>query len=431
MKRVLWVCNIMPPAIGEILGVECSVKEGWISGILEKMIEKEEEIILGICYPVLKKSYPGGRKIQLYSQRSQKKKNITCYEFEENTVKPQLYQAKELEEQIQKIIQDFSPDLLHIFGTEYGHALAAVKSFPQKQKILVGLQGMVGECAKEYMADLPQNIQKRKTFRDVMKKDTLLDQQKKFFIRAKREEEILNLTGCVTGRTLFDDETSKKINPKLIYYKMNETMRKEFYEGQWSLEHCNLHQIFFSQADYPLKGFHHMVKAAGSLKEKYPTLKIYVAGNSITGYGTLKEKLKISAYGKYVRELIKKEDLEENIIFLGKLSADEMKRQYLNCHCYVCASSVENSPNSLAEAMLLGVPVVASNTGGIPSMVEDQKEGLLFQKGNPKALEECLEKLWENPSLSEQLAKAGKNRASKVHDPEQNYKQLMEIYHQM
>ena len=41
MKRVLWVCNIMPPAIGEVLKEECSVKEGWISGILEKIIEKD------------------------------------------------------------------------------------------------------------------------------------------------------------------------------------------------------------------------------------------------------------------------------------------------------------------------------------------------------------------------------------------------------
>lgn len=421
----------MPPAIGEILGVECSVKEGWISGILEKMIEKEEEIILGICYPVLKKSYPGGRKIRLYSQRSQKKKNITCYEFEENTVKPQLYQAKELEEQIKKIIQDFSPELLHIFGTEYGHALAAVKSFPQKQKILVGLQGMVGVCAKEYMADLPQNIQKRKTFRDVIKKDTLLEQQKKFFIRAKREEEILKLTGCVTGRTLFDDETSKKINPKLIYYKMNETMRKEFYEGQWSLEHCNPYRIFFSQADYPLKGFHHMVKAAGSLKEKYPTLKIYVAGNSITGYGTLKEKLKISAYGKYLRELIQQEGMENKIIFLGKLSADEMKKQYLLSHCYVCASSIENSPNSLAEAMLLGVPVVASNAGGIPSVMEGGTEGLLFERNDWKSLADSIESIWKDETRINHISQKGRKRAKELYNPETNYNRLIEIYNQM
>lgn len=431
MKRVLWVCNIMPPAIGEVLKEECSVKEGWISGILEKIIEKEEQLELGICYPVVRQTDKEGRKITLKSQVSGKEKQVICYEFEENTAKPEEYEGKPLEERMEEIINSFSPDMLHIFGTEYGHALAAVKSFFPKEKILVGLQGMVGECAKEYMADLSPNIQRRKTFRDVIKRDTMPLQQKKFQIRAKREEQILNLAGCVTGRTLFDDETSKKINPKLIYYKMNETMRKEFYEGQWSLEHCNFHQIFFSQADYPLKGFHHMIKAAGKLKKEYPDIKIYVAGNGITGYSSLKEKIKISAYGKYLRELIKQEGMEEKIIFMGKLSAEEMKKQYLLSHCYVCASSIENSPNSLAEAMLLGVPVIAPNTGGIPSVMEGEKEGLLFQKNNWKDLAASLERIWKDDNLVNNISREGRKRAAELYNPETNYNRLLEIYNKM
>ena len=195
MKRVLWVCNIMPPAIGEVLKEECSVKEGWISGILEKIIEKEEQLELGICYPVVRPASREGRKITLKSQGSGKEKQVICYEFQENTVKPEEDEGKPLEERMEEIMKSFSPDILHVFGTEYGHALAAVKSFEDKGKILVGLQGMVGECAKEYMAELPKNIQRRKTFRDVIKKDTLPLQQKKFQIRAKREEQILNLAG--------------------------------------------------------------------------------------------------------------------------------------------------------------------------------------------------------------------------------------------
>ena len=50
--RVLWVCNIMPPIIGQYLGRECSVKEGWISGILMRLSKEKEDVELGICYPV-------------------------------------------------------------------------------------------------------------------------------------------------------------------------------------------------------------------------------------------------------------------------------------------------------------------------------------------------------------------------------------------
>ena len=429
--KILWVCNIMPPMVAQALGLEYSVKEGWITGILEEMIEREEELELGIAYPVAQIEKNGSFVLSLTSSKGKKSKKITCFEFIENTSRPEIYQGPELENRMKEIIRQFQPQLLHLFGTEYGHSLAAATVFAEKNKILVGLQGIVTECAKNYMADLPEKIQKKKTFRDILKQDSIKQQQEKFYIRGERENKILEMVGCVTGRTDFDLKAAKKVNPSLTYYSMNETMRKEFYQGEWKAEECKPYQIFFSQADYPLKGFHHMLQAAVILNNKFPNLTIRVAGNSITGYKTIKEKIKISAYGNYLRKMIQQGKMEDKIIFLGKLSAEEMKREYLSSHCYVCASSIENSPNSVAEAMLLGTPVIAANTGGIPSMIEEGKEGLLFEPGNPKALAEAIEKIWSDKTLAEELSKEGKKRAYKVHHPEENYKKLIKIYQEM
>lgn len=429
--KVLWVCNIIPPMVAKALGLDYSIKEGWITGILEEMIEQEEALELGIAYPVMERKEKGSFSLFITSSIGKKVKKITCYEFEEDTARPQIYGGKPLEERMEEIFQDFQPELLHLFGTEYGHSLAAARTFPRKEKILVGLQGIVAECAKYYMAELPENVQKRKTFRDLLKKDSMKQQQEKFYIRAERERETLEKAGCVTGRTKFDFEAAKKINPSLTYFFMNETMRKEFYRGEWKLENCKPYQIFFSQADYPLKGFHHMLQAAYLLEKKYPGISIRVAGNSITGYTTLKEKIKISAYGNYIRKMIGRGKLKNKITFLGRLSAEEMKAEYLNSHCYVCASSIENSPNSLAEAMLLGTPVVAAKTGGIPSLLEEGKEGLLFERGNPKELAACIEKIWEDDCLAQKLSWQEKLRAHKTHDPKINYHRLIEIYREM
>ena len=105
-----------------------------------------------------------------------------------------------------------------------------------------------------------------------------------------------------------------------------------------------------------------------------------------------------------------------------------MKQQYLNCHTFVCASSLENSPNSVGEAMLLGTPVVASNTGGITSMVEHEKEGLLFEKGNVKELAEAIIRTWEDNSLIDKITAGAKVRARKTHNADENYGALMEMY---
>ena len=421
--KVLWVCNIMPPIIGQYLGKECSVKEGWISGILARLAKEKEEIELGICYPVVEQAEEEKKVIQLENN-----KNIACYGYIEDTVCPENYGGESLENRLKEIIDDFQPEVLHIFGTEYGHSLAAARAMNNPGKTLIGLQGVISECAKEYMADLPVEVQFQVSFRDWLKKDSMKQQQEKFFVRGEREKEVLKLCRHVTGRTEFDKNAAKVMNPDAIYHPMNETMRGEFYNGQWDINLCKKHSIFFSQADYPLKGFHYLLQALKEIKKKYPDVTVKVAGNSLVNYQTLKDKIKISAYGKYLRKLVKDTGMEDSITFLGRLSAEEMKRQYLDCHTFVCASSLENSPNSVGEAMLLGTPVVASNTGGIPSMVDHEKEGLLFEKGNIEALAGAIIRTWEDNSLVDEMTANARRRARKNHDADENYKTLLNIY---
>lgn len=421
--KVLWVCNIMPPVIGQYLGKECSVKEGWISGILMRLAKEKEEVELAISYPVTEVREEEKKEVII-----EKKKKIVCYGFMEDTVHTENYGGQALEERIGRIIRDFEPEIVHIFGTEYGHALAAVKAYGKPERTLVGLQGVISECAKEYMADLPLEVQTKVSFRDWLKKDSMKMQQKKFFVRGEREQEILKLCRNVTGRTAFDKAAAKKMNPDAKYFFMNETMRGEFYEGKWNYSSCEKHRIFFSQADYPLKGFHYLLQALFYVKEKYPDVTVAVAGNSLVNYETFKDKIKISAYGKYLRKFIKELEMENKITFLGKLSAEEMKQQYLKCHTFVCASSLENSPNSVGEAMLLGTPVVAPYTGGIPSMLEHEKEGLLFEKGNSKALAEAIMRTWESYPTVRTITENARIRARKTHSGDENYKRLMEIY---
>lgn len=421
--RVLWVCNIMPPMIGQYLGKECSVKEGWISGILMRLSKEKEEVELAISYPVAEVSEEGKKEVII-----ENKKKITCYGFVEDTVHAENYGGEALEKRMEDIIRDFKPEVLHIFGTEYGHSLAAAKAYHNPARTLVGLQGVISQCAKEYMADLPIDIQNQVSFRDWLKRDSLKQQQEKFFLRGEREKEILKLCGNVTGRTAFDKAAAKKMNPDAAYFFMNETMRGEFYQGTWSYGACEKHRVFFSQADYPLKGFHYLLQAIPYIKDKYPDVTIAVAGNSLVNYETLKDRIKISAYGKYLRKFVKELQMEDKITFLGKLSAEEMKQQYLKCHTFVCASSLENSPNSVGEAMLLGTPIAASYTGGIPSMLEHEKEGLLFEKGNAKALAEAIMRIWESYPTVKTITENAKVRARKTHDADENYKRLKEMY---
>lgn len=423
--RVLWVCNIMLPAVAQKLGASYSVREGWLSGILNRFLEEgeDESLTLGICFP----AQGEWESLQKELLLGQKKRRIFCYGFREDLAHPEHYDP-EMERRFEQILKDFQPDLVHIFGTEFPHAYACASVWNRPEKTLVGIQGLCSACARDYMADLPKSVQGSRTLRDILKRDSLLQQQKKFYDRAEREEKLLRLTSHITGRTQFDKAMTTDVNPMASYHFMNETMREEFYEGSWNIDNCHRHEIFISQADYPLKGFHYMLQAMQEILQSVPDAYITVAGNSVLGVNGLMSRLKIPAYGKYLRSLIKENGLEGKVRVLGPLNAGKMKEAFLSCHVFVCPSSVENSPNSVAEAQLLGTPVVASRAGGIPSVVEDKVGGLLFMKGNVHDLAQAVLRIFSSDEETVRLSESERKMAAKKYDGERNYRTLMAIY---
>lgn len=426
-KKVLWICNIMLPAIAKELHMEYSNREGWLSGIYEKASKEKFPFELGICFPVEPGDFAKVSKKPDAAFEKLELQNVTCYAFREKLKTPEVYDT-ELEGCFKEIFEDFKPDMIHAFGTEFPHTLAAVKTFDDSQHTLIGIQGLCSEIAKCYRAGLPEKVWNKASFRDVLRKDSMRQQQVKFQKRGQNEIEAIKKTGNITGRTAFDKEKTEKINPSAHYYAMNETMRAEFYNGKWEPEQAEQYRIFLGQGDYPLKGMHFLLKAMGILKQKYPDLQLYVAGNSIIRQETTKDRLKLPAYGEYLLKLIKKYGLENQVHAAGKLSAQKMKEQFMKCSVFVCPSALENSPNTIGEAMLLGVPVVASEAGGIPSMIENRNTGLLFKNHSSEELADAIASIWENPEIARELSAHERVRASFVHDSNKNYDRLMEIY---
>ncbi len=423
--RVLWVCNIMLPVIAKELGIPFSNKEGWLSGLAGRLLRGEDsQIELGVCFPA---AVPQGK--EFFSGRLEGGK-LSGYGFAEDTVHEEIYDEA-LERRLGEVIAEFGPDIIHCFGAEYGHTLAAVRAFAKPQRTLIGLQGICSAIAGHYLDGIPAETARRSTLRDRLRRDNLLQQQEKMRRRGEREEQALSLAGHITGRTRFDKNAAGRAAPQAKYHAMNETMRDVFYEGCWDYERCEKHSLFVSQGNYPVKGLHYMLQAMAILKKQYPDIRLYVAGDSIVRHSTLKEKIRLSSYGKYLLGLIREGGLEGRVSFLGQLDAGEMKERYLKAHVFVSPSTIENSPNSVGEAMLLGVPVVSSGVGGVPDMLDDGKEGLLYHAGNVSALAMAVTRIFEDAALARSLCAAARERARRTHDADANCRRLLEIYHEM
>ena len=81
--------------------------------------------------------------------------------------------------------------------------------------------------------------------------------------------------------------------------------------------------------------------------------------------------------------------------------------------------------------MLLGVPAVAPYTGGIPSVFEKDKDGLMFEPGNASELADKIIYLFGHPTKMLEYASQAKEHAKETHNPEVNYRRLLEIYQEI
>lgn len=428
--RVLWLCNMVPSMIAEKMNKEATVKEGWVTGTLQSILRDNHEarkngencpIELAIAYPVPDAKKEEHTEVSLYDYK------IDCYSFYEDVRQPENY-CTSMEPRFREILEDYKPDIVHAFGTEYPHTLAMARVLKGTDKLIIGLQGIISKCGEEYTADLPDEIVNGRTFRDIIRKDNIAQQQAKFLERGEFEKEAISLTKHVIGRTDFDRRSALELNSTVQYHYMGETMRDTFYSGTWDLSSCERHSLFVSQADYPLKGFHYLLEAMPEILEKYPDARIKVAGADIVSIDSMKDRLKLPSYGKYLRALMQTYGLHDKIDFLGKMNAEEMKLQFIRCHTFVCPSSLENSPNSVAEAMLLGVPVVAARVGGIPSILHEPEEGLLFEKGNSQGLAENILRIWDSDAVALEMSACEMQRARENYDREGNYRMLLNIY---
>lgn len=217
-------------------------------------------------------------------------------------------------------------------------------------------------------------------------------------------------------------------NPDLKYYFHNETLRAEFYNHSWDLNLCEKHSIFLSQSSYEIKGIHFLIKALPFILRKFPDTRVYVGGKNIKLKSSIFDWLRYNRYSRYIEELLKTQKVDNHFIFLGPLSEQEIVQQYLKAHLFICPSTIENSPNSLAEAQLLGVPCIASYVGGIPDMVVDGETGLLYRCEEYEMLADAICRVFEDDNLAAHLSSHARIVAKARHDRRANASRLQEIY---
>lgn len=356
--KVLWITNIMMPPLAKAKALPVPAIGGWMYSSLKRLFTQNDiEMAVATVY--------NGK---LYDTSCID--NIKYYLIPLDGKKAVEYNPG-IEAYWHRIHDEFHPDVVHIHGSEYPHGLAYINACGPSG-VVVSIQGLISVYTRYYASGIAFSDTKKTTFRDKIRRDGILRGQKSFEKRGRFEIELLSHVNHIIGRTEWDKAHAWAINPKAQYHHCGETLRDSFYNHRWVYEKCEPHSIFVSQASYPIKGVHMLFEALPLILHHYPDTKVYVAGYD----STVAPWWRIGSYGKYLKKMIARLGISEHIEFTGTLNEEDMCNRYLKSNVFVCCSAIENSPNSLGEAQLLGMPYVASFVGGVPEITDMNSEAL-------------------------------------------------------
>lgn len=426
MLNVLWIAFQPLPLIVDKLKLrEKSVTGGWLQGAAD-IICRHDDIHLTYCFQY--SSYIEGNVngVTYYSMADVpdvRKKDYMNYRSEDL-------------KRFQYILEQCKPDVIQVYGTEKWfnrQFVLMLNDLGLLNKTIVWIQGLTFFISMCHSNGLNIRQIRKKTFWEALRGTNIEGIQKRLALNGRGEQRVLGLLNNVFVRTEWDSACCRAMNPHLHLYYCNETLRPSFYENKiWTLDKVNRHSIFMSQYTTPIKGYHQMLKALKIILQEFPDTILYTTGrNLLHKPSTLLERLREPSYIRILREQIRENGLEQHVKFTGVLQENDMRDQYLMSHVFVSASTIENSPNSVGEAMILGVPIVASDVGGVSSLVTHREEGLLYPFDEYAVLAEYICKIFRNDELACELSFNARSRALKTHDQEENYKKLLQSYRKL
>lgn len=222
------------------------------------------------------------------------------------------------------------------------------------------------------------------------------------------------------GNLPYRIEKSKKLS-KLIFnnsYKnvapsnyLKEEFEKQGYKTNFIPNTINIKEYFFNnrKKHHPkllwVRSFKHIynpilaIKVLKLLKKKYPESTLCMIGPFLD-----------NSYQDTL-DLIKKNDLEDSVEFTNILSKENWRKKSINYDIFINTSNFDNTPISVIEAMALGLPIVSTNVGGIPYLINNKVDGLLVDKNNAQEMYKAIISILNdtNSNLAENARKKVEN----------------------
>jgi glycosyltransferase involved in cell wall biosynthesis/LPS sulfotransferase NodH len=399
--RILWFTGVQLPAV---TGKELA-RAGWQEGLRKALYEYHPEIHLSIASNGFEDYEPFTEENATYYSIYRTPVPDSRWKRAIKNWKHLTYDREELDRSLE-IVEIVQPDLIFIFGTENPFGLLANR-FPVP--VVISIQAVINGLVQRIFHGLSFRELMQEFFtRDTIMGEGIFHRYWQLRILSTMEQLIYNRCIVFCGRTSWDYKWLTKLNRKAIYYHIDRILAEEYYQQIWKIEDSYQNIIFTTSSNAAFKGGITLTRALIKLvKRGRKDIQLHLAGIH-----------PLSVVGKNINRLISKHKLQDNIKLLGRIQPNEIIQEMKQARIFVLPSHMDNSPNSLGEAMAVGLPCIASDAGGIPSMITDGENGLLYHHSDINALVMKIEELLDDPTKAERLGAKARETALERHDPE-------------
>ena len=297
-----------------------------------------------------------------------------------------------------------SPDIIQVWGTENPLSQIAMQCAKESGKpSILCPQGLVASLLHFPNGHMAAREMCGANVLDWLKMPLFNTTKKAYQKYAPFEKKAIELADFVLSDNQWTFDYCRCINPTIcpLWYPL--PVNDCFVGASWSVSECIPRTIMSVSPRSSYKGQHVLLRAVGRIKEWYPDVKVYfpaMAGKMSLGVANA---LKRTPYSSMLLRLIHQYGLQDNVVFLERLSPSKLADAMRTCNVFVNPSVIESNCMSLREAMWMGMPVVSAFTGSIQEYVDNGRNGILYRYEEDEILACELERLFENQEKCERL----------------------------
>lgn len=285
-------------------------------------------------------------------------------------------------------IEAFDPDIVHGFGAEAGHGLLASR---MGRPSVFFIQGIT----EKIMPQLNRSA---------------------LFIRLQRtiEDASVRSATAIVAETNFAKNWALTVKPEALVHVIPHALNPSFLSVDPDFTEKRI--LCVSRIDRT-KGSDIVVRAFIDASRRVPDARFDLIGD-----GGLRDEL---------QESVLAAGLSHSIRFAGTQNHEQIMSAMKNACAAVIGSRMDTSPNVVTEAHAAGLPVVGTNAGGIPEMIDHEKDGFVVPVENPAAMADRVEHLLNNLDTCRAMGSAGRNKVLVLNDPQRVAEQHVKLYREV